>query len=340
MKEKTLNTVKYKEICDTLPECLQNYCYNGLTGKRPLTRISYVRDIQEFLSFSILNFPYFPEKEIKEITVSDLAMITANDINTYLSVLQEAGGKEKNGLKETTLARKRSSLSTVFAYLVNTERKLDYNPVGGAVKIRLPEKNYVVYLTEDEQKTLLDGIYAGTGLTERELKLHKSFQKRDSAIIFLFLDMGLRVSELHGIDIKDLDLEECSVIVARKGHKISKMWYSDLAKELLQEYLEERKHLGEDLTGDTPLFVTHNGSRLAVRSIQAMLEKYMNACLPQKAEKISVHKLRSSFAMSFYKASDGDILALQQRLGHSSIRTTNVYAKASANEMKDNRNWH
>jgi len=91
--------------------------------------------------------------------------------------------------------------------------------------------------------------------------------------------------------------------------------------------------------GADPLFVTLKQERLSIRAIQAMLEKYMNACLPEKADMISVHKLRSSFAMTYYRASNGDILSLQQRLGHKSISTTNVYAKASQLEMQRNRNW-
>lgn len=334
MKKKQLNVDKYNELCAKLPDFLQNYCYSGLSEHGILTRTSYVRDILIFLRFAIENFPYFPDKEPVELELSDLAQITANDINTYLMYM-----KEKYELSDATRAKRKTSISMMYRYLVDTERKLEYNPVSGSRKVTIPEKDFVVYLTEEEQNILLNGIYTGKGMTKRELVLHPRYVKRDLAIIFLFLDMGLRVSELQGIDIGDIDFSDCSVIVNRKRNKFQKLWFSDQSREYLSDYIEQRRQLNELLSSDTPLFVTLKGDRLSVRAIQIMLQKYLNACLPEKANVISIHKLRSSFAMEFYKKSGGDILALQKRLGHSSISTTNIYARASASEMQNNRNW-
>lgn len=335
MKEKKLNVDIYNDLCDQLPDFLSNYCYVGLSELGISTRISYIRDIIYFFRFSIETFPYFPEKKMKEITVSDIGKITANNINTYLMYM-----KEKYGLSEKTRARRKSAILSMYKYLINTEKKLEYNPVSGANRVKISQKDFVIYLTEDEQNILLNGIYAGTGLSDREMKLHKYYQKRDIAIIFLFLDMGLRISELNGIDISDVDLEDCSVIVNRKGNKYQKLWFSDRSKEYIKDYLEERKNRHDIMTNSSPLFVTIKGARLSIRAIQEMLNKYMNACLPDKAGIISVHKLRSSFAMQYYRKTDGDILSLQRKLGHASISTTNIYAKASDNEMRNNRNWN
>ena len=158
--------------------------------------------------------------------------------------------------------------------------------------------------------------------------------------IFLFLDTGLRVSELASINVKDLSLDDYSVVVQRKGrNKIQMIYYSDESAEYITDYLNERKARRLIYHGDDPLFISNRGTRISVREIQLMLKKYVAAALPEKAQSISPHKLRSSFAMEFYRSTDKDILTLQKRMGHKSIMTTNIYAKAAEAEDKDMRNW-
>lgn len=333
MQQRKFDTIKYRELCDELPTFCNNYLYQGLYEKSPTTRIEYVKDLTKFFQFSIDNYPYYPDKNMNEITLNDFRQITANDINIYLSVLKDLG------LSDATRSRRKTSVSGLYSYLINTERILDYNPVMGAAHIKVPKKDYVNYLTTEEQDNLLSGIHTGYGLTDRELCFHQKYVTRDKAIIFLFLDLGVRVSELNGMDIKDLNLTDCSVVVRRKGNKYSKLWYSDESASLLSDYLDERRNRGDLISGDTPLFVTLKQQRLSIRAIEQLVTKYVSAILPEKANIISCHKLRSSFAMSFYKASGGDILSLQRRLGHEHISTTNVYAKATDAELKANRNW-
>lgn len=333
MKEKQSNSNIYIKHCEQLPEWCFNYVYIGLSEKSSSTRIEYVRDILYFFKVIIQIIPEFKDKQIQNITLDDIKKITASDINLFLLYMKD------NNISETTRARRKSSISMLFSYLINTERKLKYNPVDGALKVKIPEKDFVIYLTLEEQEKLLNGIISGKGLTDRELKLHHRYINRDIAIIFLFLDTGIRISELHGINIHDIDFSECSIIIRRKGNKFVKIWFSDESKYYLQTYLEERKNLNQIIHGEDPVFVTLKEERLSIRAIQILLNKYMRANLPAKANIISVHKLRSSFAMTFYKMTNGDILALQQRLGHKSITTTNIYAKAAELEMKNNRNW-
>lgn len=331
MKEKKLNSVKYNEICEQLPECIHNFLYTGLAEKSALTRINYALDIQNFLSFAISFFPYFPEKKTKELEINDLRQITTNNINEYLAYM-----KEKD-IADNTRARRKSAISMMFKYLTDTEKKLQINPVSGAVKVKLPQKDYVIYLNEDEQNILINGIRTGFGLSDKALQYHKDYAKRDLAIVFLFLDMGLRISELHGIDLQDVDFDDCSVIINRKGNKYSKLWFSDQSLTYITDYIEERKCHGDICSGDEPLFITKDGSRLSIRAIQAMLEKYIKACLPNRTN-ISVHKLRSSFAMTYYRTNP-NLLMLQKRLGHANINTSQIYAKATEQELMEDRNW-
>ena len=334
MKDKQMDSQKYLALIGVLPECTHSYLMTGLSENTLTTKIAYARDIKYFLEFAISYFPYFSEKSIKDITYEDLEKITAEDINVYLFTMKD------QGLGEKTRARKKSAISAMYNYMINAQRKMTYNPVSGSTKIRLPEKDFVIYLNMEEQEKLLNTVRSGAGLTKGQLSYHKNLWKRDLAVIFLFLDTGLRVSELSSINVKDLSLDDYTVVVQRKGrNKIQMIYYSDESAEYLNDYLNERKARGDLFHGDDPLFVTLEGNRLSVREIQAMLKKYVMAALPEKTHSISPHKLRSSFAMEFYRNSDKDILTLQKRMGHKSILTTNIYAKAAEAEIKDSRNW-
>lgn len=322
---------KLREITEKLPEYCADYLLHGQSGNSTLTAYNYARDLLYFFEFAKNYLPYFCDKEIKYITIDDIKQITADDVNIYLTSM-----KERFGLAEKTRARRKSALSNMFKYLINTKRVLDYNPTAGAVRVKIPERDYVLYLNMNEQTQLLNCIIYGTGLTKTQLRYHQSEWKRDLAIVFLFLDTGLRISELQGLNIKDCDWTEHCVHVTRKGGKKQKVYFSDEACEYIKDYITESR---KNAIGDDPLFISGRGDRIAVRSIQAMLAKYVKAALPGKAAIISPHKLRSSFAMEFYKNSK-DILLLQKRMGHKSIIATNIYAKAADEELVANsRNW-
>lgn len=340
------NTEKLRIITEQLPEFTDRYFYSGKSKKAILTRISYALDLKYFFEFAIDKFPYFPDKTIKELTIDDLKLIQPTDINDFTTWMDE-----KQKLSPRTVARRRSSIASLYKYLIDTERKLDYNPVVGSESIEIPESDYVSYLKLEEQDKLIDCIKNGTGLTGKKLALHDKFMRRDLAIVFLFLDTGLRISELQALNIKDVvmyrdlydkEKDDFHLITIRKGKKktkqATKVFFSDEAGTYITEYLESRKAKGENFTEESPLFTTLEGKRLSIRQIQHMLEDYVKASV--KREDISVHKLRSSFAMEFYK-SEHDLLVLQSRMGHSTIAATNIYAKASDKEdaVKESRNW-
>ena len=333
------NIDKYNEITQTLPEFTDNFFYSGMTNKSILTALAYALDIEYFFQF--------PDKELKEITLEDIGKITPVDIDTYTRWMRES-----QKLSDRTRARRRSSVSALYEYLVNTERKLTYNPVVKSTKIEIDAPEYVTYLNFQQQDILLDCITNGTHLTKKQLETHNALKTRDRAIVFLFLDSGLRVSELASLNIGDVVFEENImdssanqnyVYTMRKGKKQhskkpSKVFFSEESKEYITEYLEERAGKGEKLKDSSPLFIAGEGTRLSVRGIQDMVKKYVKAALGRSD--ISVHKLRSSFAMEFYK-SEKNLLVLQERMGHKSMATTNIYAKASDKEeaVIASQNW-
>lgn len=345
-KEAIPKTKQFKILVEQLPEFTHNFFYQGTSNLSILSKISYARDLIYFFEYAINNYAYFPEKELKGITLDDIKQIKPADINqflTFMTVDQE--------LSVRTISRRKSSISVLYNHLINSEQKLDFNPVIGSTKIEVVPNEYVIYLKLHEQEQLLNCIQYGEGLTDRQLKYHEKYKKRDLAIVFLFLDTGLRISELQALNIKDVVMyedvmhpenNECFVVTLRKGRKAqnnaSKVYFSDESKEFIKDYLQSREIHGEKFDDNSPLFTTLEGDRLSIRQIQEMLKKYVKASLGRSD--ISVHKLRSSFAMEFYKH-EHNILVLQQRMGHRSMAATNIYARASDKEdaVKASRNW-
>ncbi len=294
------------------------------------TQLEYLRDIHMFLLFLTESEQIFCEKKIKDLTLNDLSQVTPLMVNHYLSSL------EVSGRKLSTVKRKRASISSLYNYFCSTGL-IPNNPVLGSRRIRIPEKD-VIYLTIEEQKRLLDVIRYGTGLSERAQKTHNRYELRDVSMFLLMLDTGLRVSEMLNTDIIDYDFELCKVLVVRKGGDKTFVDYSDECCEALKEYVQEKEMHITNLTQSEPMFTTTTGNRLTVRAVEKLTKKYVWAAFPQKAKIISPHKLRSSFAMAFYRASDKDLLLLKEKMGHKSINTTNIYAKATKIESERTRN--
>lgn len=332
MKERKTQSETLYELSSGLPEFCEGFLIRRSNERALNTRLGYARDLDLFFDWLIAYHPHFSVLNKREITTDDMKKVSTTDIDRFLDYYSESHAV-------TTVARMRAAISAIFKYLCIAVEKLEKNPVAGATKVKIASKDYVIYLTREEQEILLNCIMYGTGLSDGQLKRHSKLAKRDLAMIFLFLDTGLRVSELQGIDIGDVNINDCFVIVRRKGGKLSQVYFSDEEREYLNDYLEEKRTLLPMYCGkDDPLFTSTTGSRITVREIQKLVPKYVSAALPQKTDHISPHKLRSSFAMSFY-ASERDILALQVRMNHKSLNTTNIYAKAYQNVSEETRNW-
>jgi integrase len=157
-------------------------------------------------------------------------------------------------------------------------------------------------------------------------------------MILLLLDTGLRVSEMLQTDIGDYDFDKCCVLIAKTGGKKHIVSFSDECAMYLEDYFEAQKDIfGADEY--LPAFTTLKGERLGIRATQNLVKKYAIASLGNsKGRTITPHKLRSSFAMSFYEASDRDIQLLKEKLHHKSLVTTTVYARSTSPKEVETRN--
>ncbi len=320
------------ELLSEMPEFVSDFIYNFGKVESYNTKLEYCRDIRMFLDFIVNFIPDYAETDIKDLTLDDISGIDVLYVNRYLTRLGE-------NHEETTVKRRRASIASMYSFFMKSG-KIKANPIAVSKKISLPERN-VIYLTNDEQRKLLESVRSGSGLTNAQSNYHNQYADRDSAIFLLLLDTGLRVSEMLTSDIGDYDLTAGSVVVTRKGGDTQTVYYSDECIEYLQTYFDAQKaKFNLKDINHFPAFTALSGERLGVRAVERLVKKYVKAALPEKAEgsKITPHKLRSSFAMSFYAASGNDILKLQKKLNHKSIATTNVYAKAANTDMEDTRN--
>ncbi len=322
---------KLKQITIELPDLCLPFLMETGTEMAASTRYAYATELRWFFKYLIDECPSFIEiYYIKDITIDDIKTVTSQDISKYLTIAKD------NGKTQRTIARRRSAISKFFSYLIDN-RILSYNPVHAAAKVKVAKEEEVVYIDMNQQIDLLTAVESGVCLDKRKRTYHNRYKKRDIALISLMLDTGVRISELHRMDIKDVDFKTCSIYILRKGGNKQYIYFSDEVSALLSDYIAERKYSGLYMSDEDPLFVTLKNQRLSIRAIQVLVEKYTDSALPQKGKRISPHKLRSSFAMEFYDSTK-DILALQKKLGHASITTTNIYAKATNKKMEETRN--
>ena len=150
----------------------------------------------------------------------------------------------------------------------------------------------------------LDAVESGEKLTDRQKVFHEKTKKRDLAMMTLLLGTGMRVSECVGINIKDLDFQNNAVKVTRKG-----------GNEVFLYFGEEVR---ETLANEDALFLSSQGKRIGVRTVQNMVKKYAQGVT---IKKITPHKLRSTFGTNLYQET-GDIYLVADVLGHADVNTT------------------
>ncbi len=320
---------KYQLYASRLPEFYDRFCSVSV---RPTSRATYAYNAYDFFDFLVESNPFFHRGEnkaewIKNITIEDLESITQVDAAEYVKHLNSTHAAN-------TVNAKISAISALYLSLYQLGQ-IDSNPFIKINRPKLSKKKTIIHMAREEEKLFLDVIKNGTGLTERQKKLQDP--TRDLAIFTLFLDTGLRISELVGIDISDIDFYEHSIIVIRKGRSDDNVFMSDNAEQRIKDYMRERQIKLDVKKKKCPaLFLNEKLERLSVRSIQVLTKQYKTLAGIDK--NISPHKLRATFAMDFIEETS-DLLLLQNAMGHANPATTEVYANASKAKQKAARNF-
>lgn len=278
-------------MMDAIGSILSRYHHHLFSEKRysPRTIDSYERDLRDFISWL--------EKQAAPAEAS------INAVQTW-QIRQWISHLHRNGLSGKSLQRKLSSIRRFYRFLLR-EGLIEYNPV---VDVQSPK--HVRKLPDTLDVETLDKLLA--------IEVDDILAVRDRALMELLYSSGLRLSELAGLDVGDVEPQQVRVL--GKGGKHRYVPVGRIALQALQEWLRQRGVLAA--CGETALFVSKLGTRLHPRSIQYRLNHWR---LQQGLEQhVHPHKLRHSFASHLLESS-GDLRAVQEMLGHADISTTQIY---------------
>ena len=222
-----------------------------------------------------------------------------------------------------TRARKISAIRVFFKYLTSKAKIIDVNP---AQDLETPKlgKRMPRYLSLEESKKLLN---VSQDDTDRN-------SIRDHAIITLFLNCGMRLSELVGINISNIDFSESRMTVIGKGNKERTIYLNKACMNALKDYLSIRPHDKVKNDSRDALFLSERKERISNRTVQNIVKNEL-ARAGLDTTKYSVHKLRHTAATLMYQYGDVDIRALQELLGHESISTTEIYTHVNDERVRN-----
>ena len=253
---------------------------------------------------------YFREKLAPVATPS---RITTRHVRAYVAWLTE------QHYARTTVARRLAALRSWFRFLCR-QGSLSANPCDG-VRGPRQDKKLPHFLTGDQIATLL---VAPTGV--------EPLDQRDRAILETLYSAGLRVGELVGVNLDDLDLDDGAVTVRGKGRKERLAMLGAPAVRAIRQWFAVRDTFTGGATHQKAAFLNHRGGRLTTRSVGRLLEKYL--ALAGLDPRTSPHTLRHSFATHLLDAG-ADIRGVQELLGHKSLTTTQIYTHVTTQRLQD-----
>lgn len=230
-----------------------------------------------------------------------------------------------SGSKPATRARKASTIRIFFAYLYD-QKIIPDNP---AIGLKTPKlgKRMPKYLSLEDSKKLLNVTYDE----------NDENKERDYAIITLFLNCGLRLSELVGINISNIDFSENRLTVIGKGNKERTIYLNNACVNALKDYISVRPTEGvknDSKASNKALFLSNRKERISNRTVQYIVDRELTKA-GLDTSKYSTHKLRHTAATLMYQYGNVDIRALQELLGHESIATTEIYTHVSNEQVRN-----
>ncbi len=313
---------------DQNPEYVNSFLDYSLTilNKSPNSVKEYNYDLTMFLRYIKIQYHLTNETDFKSITIKDIPLdvikkITPQDIMSFLSFMAL-----NLKAKAATRARKISTIRIFFSYLSQKAKIIDNNP---AQNIETPkkEKRMPRYLTLDDSKKLLN-------VTMDENDENK---ERDYAIITIFLNCGLRLSELVGINISDINFDDYKLNVIGKGNKERTIYLNKACVNAIRAYLDVRPKVAikvDDKNSQKALFLSKRHERISNRTVQYIVDKELRKA-GLDTSKYSTHKLRHTAATLMYQYGNVDIRALQELLGHESIATTEIYTHVNNQQARN-----
>ena len=320
--------MNYAVDLKSLPPLVREFAsYKAVVQNASEKTISeYLLDLRTFFRFMLarerkIDFQSeaFEKIDISVIDLEYIKHITQEDIYEFLMY---ADGTRKN--LSAAKARKLAALKGFFKYLHVKRMMIDENPV---INIETPKQKQALpkFLSIDESLLLLEAVK-----NDRESKS----RVRDFAIITLFLNCGMRVSELAGINLNDVDREFRSLTVTGKGNKQRIVYLNSACKSALSDYFQERTSVEHAKANSPALFLSNREQRISVKTVQWLVYKYLELA-GLESKHYSVHKLRHTAATLMYQSGQVDVRVLKDILGHEQLNTTQIYTHVSNQSMEE-----
>lgn len=344
MQKHIYYTAETRKIIDNdLPTFCADY-FRAMTNQTtPLTRYVYATDLRLFFKYMVNSKECFINREVKQLTAKDMDSIKPIDIELFLEYVslyeRETISTDKNGDQsvktkltvnmENGKARKLAAIRSLFKYLYKHELILT-SPAAIVDTPKIHDKP-IVRLENYEVDKLFDVILNADGMTEKQKKHLEHTRVRDIAIITLFLGTGIRISELVGIDIDDINFVSDEFSITRKGGKKDVLVFGEEVRNALLNYLSQRERVEPVEGHEDALFLSTQRKRITVRAVENLVQKYAQIAVPQKH--ITPHKLRSTFGTMLY-GETGDIYLVADVLGHRDVNTTRKHYAEVAKERR------
>lgn len=313
---------------DEFPKLIKNFANykNVIQGCSKKTVEEYLLDLRTFCRYLVAvrdgiatNGKEFENIDISGLDTDFFERVSSTDIYDFLSFI---GNERENSSRSR--ARKLSAIKQFYKYCTAKQMLFENNP---AINIESPKIGQTLpkYLSLDESLDLLGSVAADIDSKTRE---------RDYCILTIFLNTGVRLSELVGISLTDLDKELRSMRVIGKGNKERIIYLNDACRSAITVYLPIRMATPAKEKGESALFLSGQGKRISVKTVQWMVKKYLGEAGLQ-FKNYSTHKLRHTAATLMYQSGEVDIRVLKDILGHAQLNTTQIYTHVSNEHMEE-----
>ncbi|MBQ8432283.1 MAG: tyrosine recombinase XerC [Clostridia bacterium] len=297
----------------------------SIQGCSQKTVQEYLFDLRTFFRYLVarekdidMDSEEFTKLDVSVIGLEQLGKLRTEDFYDFLFYTNNTRNNQWSAR-----SRKLSAIRSLYKYLVSKRHYLDYNPTVD-IDSPKPKKTLPKVLTLEESIKLLQAVE-----DDKESK----YRARDYAILTLFLNCGMRLSELVGINLSDIDSELNSLRVTGKGSKERIIYLNRACQAALVAYLSERKSPKYAHVHDRALFLSRLEQRMSVKTVQAMVYKYLRLA-GLESRHYSVHKLRHTAATLMYQSGNVDVRVLKDILGHEQLNTTQIYTHISSQDME------
>ena len=295
-------------------------------GKSEKTICEYLLDLRTFFRYTIMieNDEFLSPDELEKVSIKHLTIDDAGRVDTQMIIDFLAYTKSDRNNNSSTRNRKLSAIKSFYKHAYNKKHLISKNPAADIDGIR-GAKTLSKFLTVEEATNLLSTVYDDV---ESKTKV------RDYSIIALFLNTGMRLSELCGLNIQSFDPEITFVKVLGKGNKERIIYLNAAAREAVMDYMKIRLDPRFIRTSDKAFFLSSRQTRISPKTVQWVVNKYLSLSgLGTKG--YSVHKLRHTAATLMYQSGQVDIRVLKDILGHEQLNTTQIYTHLVSKNLEE-----